>query len=69
MIANLFKQKAELYGLPQEDLANAVSCLLYKKDGKDASAKEYRNMIVSSSSDLWIAAEEVVKEMKLVTHG
>ena len=68
MIANLFKNKADLYGLPQEDLANAVSCLLYEKDGKDASAKEYQNMLVSTSTDLWIAAEEVVQEMKVVVY-
>lgn len=64
MIADLFKQKAELYGLQQEDLADAVSCLLYEEDNKQASANEYRNMIASTSSDLWIAAKELKGEMK-----
>lgn len=64
MIANLFKNKADLYGLPQEDLANAVSALQYEDDGMVASAKEYRKMIVSSSPDVWTAARELKEELK-----
>ena len=64
MIAELFKQKASLYGLPHEDLANAVSALQYEDKGMFASAKEYRNMIVSEGMDVWVAARELKEETK-----
>lgn len=68
MIATLFKQKADLYGLPREDLANAVSCLQHEDAGETYSAQEYRNMLAGSVPDLWIAAEEVLQKMKMMAH-
>lgn len=64
MIAEIFNEQAKLYGIPQDDLANAVSVLQYEEKGMVGSAKEYRKMIVSSSPDVWTAAEILKEELK-----
>lgn len=63
MRAEMFKEQAKLYGIPQEDLANAVSALQYEDKGMVGSAKEYRKMITSKGEDVWIAAKEIKKRL------